>query len=202
MGRTLAIALRTTAFTLLLTGAAYPLAVTALAHILFPWQAAGSWVRDERGAVVGSRHIGQPFTSAHYFQPRPSAAGSGYDGAASAGSNLGPTSARLRDRARAEARRLRETHPQAGGPGVPAELVTASASGLDPHLSPETAHWQVPRVAAARGVEPERIRAIVDALVEGRDLGFLGEPRVNVLLLNLALDRQFGRASGPGREDG
>jgi K+-transporting ATPase ATPase C chain len=141
---------------------------------------------------VGSELIGQAFANPGYFQPRPSAAGNGYDPTASGGSNLGPTSAKLRDRARTDVARLESENPDAPRP-VPAELVTTSASGLDPHLSPEAARWQIPRVAAARHVEPARVAGVLDSLAEGRDLGFLGEPRVNVLALNLALDRQFGR---------
>ena len=187
------IALRVTIFTLLLTGVAYPLLVTALAQILFPHQAGGSLVQDDQGRRVGSVWIGQRFSHPAYFHPRPSAAGDrGYDPTASGGSNLGPTSRKLRDRAISDLERLKEEHPGAAA-AVPAELVTASASGLDPHLSLEGALWQVPRVAKARGVSPARLEAVLRTNLEGRDLGFLGEPRVNVLLLNLALDRQFGR---------
>jgi potassium-transporting ATPase KdpC subunit len=193
MRETLLVGLRVTAVTLVLTGVIYPLAATGLARVLFPRQANGDLVTDEKGQVVGSALIGQGFVRPWYFQPRPSAAGErGWDAAASSGSNLGPTSRKLRDRARAAVERLRRENPDAAGP-VPGDLVTASASGLDPHLSPAAALWQVPRVARARGVAPERVRAIVEARLEGRDLGLLGEPRVNVLLLNLALDRQLGR---------
>ena len=193
MGSLIAIAVRTTVVTLLLTGLVYPLAMTGAAQLLFPHHANGSLVTDERGAVVGSELIGQAFTRAEYLWPRPSAAGAnGYDATASGGSNLGPTSRKLRDRITAEIDRLHATNPDAADP-IPAELVTASASGLDPHLSPAAALWQVPRVAKARDVAAERVRAVIDANVEGRTFGVLGEPRVNVLLVNLALDRQFGR---------
>ncbi len=193
----LAVALRTTLVTLVVTGLLYPLAVTGLAMVLFPARAHGSWATDERGQVVGSELLAQPFSSPGYFQPRPSAAGqNGFDPTASSGSNLGPTSKKLRDGAAAVLKKLEAENPTAPRP-VPAELVTASASGLDPHLSPEAAQWQVARVAAARGLAEERVRAVVKAHTEGRTLGFLGEPRVNVLLLNLALDRQFGRPSLP-----
>lgn len=184
--------LRLTLVTLVLTGLAYPLLVTGLAQLLFGHRAGGSLVEDARGRVVGSELVGQGFGGPAYLWPRPSAAGaSGWDASASSGSNLGPTSARLRARVEAEVARLRATNPQAGGP-VPAELVTTFASGLDPHLSPAAAAWQVARVAAARGLSPARVQAVLDEAVEGRDLGFLGEPRVNVLLVNLALDRRFG----------
>lgn len=186
------IALRTTAVTLLLTGILYPFVITGLAQILFPWRAKGSLVTDERGQVVGSELIAQGFTNPAYFQPRPSAAGDGYDAAASSGSNLGPTSKKLQDRVKQDLQRLQEENPNAQGP-VPIELVTTSGSGLDPHISPQAVFWQISRVASARGIAPERVKAVVEAMIEGRTLGLLGEPRVNVLLLNLALDRQFGR---------
>ncbi|MGO8969358.1 MAG: potassium-transporting ATPase subunit KdpC [Myxococcaceae bacterium] len=193
----LTIALRTTLLTLLLTGLLYPLAVTGAARVLFPARASGSWLSDERGQVVGSELLAQGFSSPSYFQPRPSAAGaSGYDATASGGSNLGPTSKKLRDGAAELLKKLETDNPAAPRP-VPAELVTASASGLDPHLSPEGAQWQLRRVAAARGLSEERVRAVVAAHTEERTFGFLGEPRVNVLALNLALDRQFGRPSLP-----
>lgn len=192
MQKTLLIALRTTAVTLILTGILYPFVITGLAQLLFPYRANGSLVTDERGQVVGSELIGQGFTHPAYFQPRPSAAGAGYDATASSGSNLGPTSKKLQDRVVQDLERLKEENPAAPGL-VPVELVTTSGSGLDSHLSPQAVLWQIPRVANARGIAPERVKAAVEATIEGRDLWLLGEPRVNVLLLNLALDRQFGR---------
>jgi K+-transporting ATPase ATPase C chain len=146
---------------------------------------------------VGSALIAQRFANAAYFQPRPSAAGDGYDATASSGSNLAVTSQKLRDRVTADVARLQKENPEAPGP-VPAELLLASGSGLDPELSPEAARWQVARVARARGVAPARIAQMLELQQQGRELGVLGEPRVNVLLLNLALDRQFGQPSGVG----
>jgi K+-transporting ATPase ATPase C chain len=195
MKKNLLVALRMTLATLVLTGLAYPLLVTAVAQAAFPWRANGSVV-SEGGRVVGSELIGQGFKSPAYFQSRPSAAGAdGYDAANSAGSNLGPTSQKLRDRVAAEVARLRAENPQAS-PEVPADLVTTSASGFDPHLSPAAARWQVARVAAARGVSAADVQALVDARTEPRTFGLLGEPRVNVLLLNLDVDRKFGRPAG------
>ena len=141
---------------------------------------------------MGSELIAQAFTNPAYFQPRPSAAGAqGYDATSSGGSNFGPTSKKLRDRIAEQLNELKKNNPDMPGP-VPVELVTTSGSGLDPHISPEAALWQVPRIAHTRKTEPQDIRAIVQANIEGRQLGLLGEPRVNVLLLNLALDRGFG----------
>jgi K+-transporting ATPase ATPase C chain len=196
MLKTLDIAFRLTIVTLVLTGLAYPLAMTALAQTLFPARANGSLVAGLGERIVGSELIAQAFTGPAYFHPRPSAAGDGYDATNSGASNLGPTSAKLRDRVGAEVARLSKENPGAHDP-VPADLATTSASGLDPHISPGAALWQVPRVAQARGVDEERVKALVGAHTEGRDLGFLGEDRVNVLLLNLALDQELGRPA-PG----
>ena len=171
----------------LLTGLAYPGAVTTLATLLFPRQAHGSLLL-RNGQVTGSALIGQAFSRPGYFHARPSAAGAGYDATASGGRNKGPTDRKLADTLLPAA--IGEAVQQDGAVRgqVPADLVTASASGLDPHLSPASAYLQVTRVARARGLDSARVHALVAAHVEGRQLGFLGDPRVNVLLLNLALD--------------
>lgn len=183
------------AMTLLLcgvTGVAYPAVVTALAQLLFNRQANGSLVAVG-GRVVGSALIGQPFTQPYYFHPRPSAAGAGYDATASAGTNKGPTDRKLADTL--VAARV-DSAVAAGGAvrgHVPSDMVTASGSGLDPHISPANARLQVARVARARGADPAALRRLVDARTEGRQFGLLGEPRVNVLLLNIAVDGAFPR---------
>jgi K+-transporting ATPase ATPase C chain len=184
-------AIRVTFVMLLLTGVAYPLFTTGVAQLLFSEAANGSLAKDDKGTVVGSKLIGQVFSNPGYFQSRPSAAGNGYDATASSGSNFGPTSKKLRDRIAADVLRLQKENPDAKGP-VPDDLVTASGSGLDPHLAPAAASWQLPRIAKARGVSVDRIERLLDERTEGRELGILGEPRVNVLVLNVALDAQFG----------
>ncbi len=184
MAKNFVTAILMTIVTTLLLGLGYPLAVTGLAQVLFPDKANGQLVERD-GKVVGSRIIGQPFSSPGYFRSRPSAAGAGYDAGASSGSNLGPTNDKLVARVKEDVERLRAENP---GVPVPIDLVTTSGSGLDPHVSPAAADFQVPRVARERGMSEDDVRRLVAEHTEGRQLGFLGEPRVNVLMLNLALD--------------
>ncbi|HEX6043272.1 MAG TPA: potassium-transporting ATPase subunit KdpC [Pyrinomonadaceae bacterium] len=190
--KNLTTAILMTIVTTVLLGLVYPLAVTGLAQVIFPEQANGQLIRRGDGTLIGSRLIGQPFSSPGYFRPRPSAAGTnGYDAGASSGSNLGPTNQKLIARVKADVERLQAENP---GRPVPIDLVTTSASGLDPHISLAAAEFQVPRVARERGLSESELREIVKTHTEGRQFGFLGEPRVNVLELNLDLDKK-GRAS-------
>ena len=182
--RNLVTAALMTIVTTLLLGIVYPLAATGIAQVVFPYKANGQLI-ERNGRIVGSRIIGQHFSSPGYFRSRPSAAGTGYDAANSGGTQLGPTNKKLVDNVKANVAAARTENP---GAPVPIDLVTASASGLDPHLSPAAADFQVPRVARERGMSESDVRALVSAHTEGRQLGFLGEPRVNVLELNLALD--------------
>ena len=175
-----------------ITGFAYPGVVTGLARVLFARQANGSLV-TVNGRVVGSALIGQPFTQPHYFHPRPSAAGSGYDATASAGTNKGPTDAKLADTLIARRVDSAIAVDNAAKGKVPSDMVTASGSGLDPHISPANAYLQVARVARARGVDSAAVRALLDRRIEGRQFGLFGEPRVNVLLLNRDLDTLSNR---------
>ena len=169
-----------------ITGLIYPLGMTGLAQLLFPHQANGSLIEKD-GTVIGSELIGQKFSKPEYFQGRPSAAGDGYDAANSGATNFGPTNQKLADRIKADIEKFRKENPEFSGP-IPADLLTSSASGLDPDLSPASAAAQISRVAKARGIAPAHIRELVERNTEARQLGFLGEPRVNVLKLNLALD--------------
>jgi len=173
-----------------LTGLIYPGVVTGLCQVLFRWQANGSML-NVGGKEVGSAHIGQNFAKPEYFHPRPSAAGNdGYDATASTGSNYGPTSQKLIDRVKSSADQFRKENPDYTGP-IPADLLTASASGLDPDISPASAEAQAPRVAKARGIDLNQVEGLISQNTKVADLGFLGEPRVNVLELNLKLDEAF-----------
>ena len=192
MWRQSLIGLRMTLMLTILTGLLYPGLVTGICQMIFPNQANGSLI-VKNGHVIGSALIGQSFTRREYFQPRPSAAGNdGYDPTASGGSNLGPTSQKLADRVKSSIAQFRKDNPDFTGP-IPAELLTASGSGLDPQLSPASISAQAPRVAVARGISINQIQQLASEFTEGRELGFLGEPRVNVMRLNIALDERFPR---------
>ena len=195
MKKNLITAVLMTVVTTILLGLVYPLVVTGLAQVIFPDQANGSLIKRVDGTVIGSRLLGQPFSSPGYFRSRPSAAGtSGYDAGASSGSNLGPTNQKLIDRIKADVEKLQAENP---GVPVPIDLVTTSGSGLDPHISPAAAEFQVRRVARERRASEEQIRSVVATHTLGRQFGFLGEPRVNVLELNLDLDQKFPLRASP-----
>jgi K+-transporting ATPase ATPase C chain len=175
-----------TIVTTVLFGLVYPLVITGLAQVIFPENANGQLIRAADGTVIGSRLLGQPFVSAGYFRSRPSAAGAnGYDAGASSGSNLGPMNQKLIERVRADVAMAQNENP---GTRVPVDLVTTSGSGLDPHITPAAAEFQIPRVARERGMSEDELRQLVNEHTEQRQFGLLGEPRVNVLELNLALD--------------
>lgn len=176
-------------------GVAYPFAVTGVAQTVFSEQADGSLVRDKAGKVVGSALVGQTFAEPVYLHPRPSAAGDGYDASSSSGANLGPLNPDLIARVKTDADALRA---ETGAAVIPADAVTASASGLDPHISPAYAELQIARIASARGVGEAQVRKVIEQHVEGRTFGVLGQPRVNVLLTNMALDARFPRPAAEG----
>jgi K+-transporting ATPase ATPase C chain len=184
MKKELTLALRFTLVTTLVFGLIYPLVVTGLSKVLFPKQAAGSLI-EKNGRVVGSKLIGQSFSADKYFHPRPSAAGTGYDASASSPSNLAPTNQALIDRVKSDVAKLQQENP---GVPIPTDLVTASGSGLDPEISPAAADFQIPRVAKARGISVDSLKALVAHHTQARTFGIFGEPRVNVLELNLDLD--------------
>jgi K+-transporting ATPase ATPase C chain len=186
MKENIRIAVMMTIVTTIMFGLLYPLAVTGLGQLFFPAKANGQLI-EKNGRIVGSRIIGQPFSSGRYFHSRPSAAGNGYDPVAPSGgaSNLGPTNRQLMDRVKSDTEKLHAENP---GAAVPVDLITTSGSGLDPDISPAAAEFQIPRVARARGVSAVELRSIVAKHTRGRQFGFLGEPRVNVLELNLELD--------------
>ncbi|HEX6803811.1 MAG TPA: potassium-transporting ATPase subunit KdpC [Terriglobales bacterium] len=187
MKKNLGISIAMTVVTTVLLGLIYPLVVTGLAQMIFPRQANGQLIL-KNGKVIGSSVIGQEFSGPGYFHSRPSAAGNGYDAANSGGSNLGPTNQKLLDRVTADVARAQAENPDMP---IPVDMVTTSASGLDPHITPANAEFQLPRVAKARGISVEQLQAVVSKYTEGRQFGILGEPRVNLLELNLDLDQQF-----------
>jgi len=191
MTRHIGTALRVTIVSIVLLGLLYPLAMTGLAEAIFPRQANGS-LATANGRVVGSRIIGQAWTKPQYFHGRPSAAGKGYDPTSTGGTNLGPTSKKLIDATKATIVQLERENPDAGGP-PPIDLVTSSGSGIDPDITPESAYWEAPRIAKARHVALADVDALIARHVVGRTFGLLGEPRVNVLELNLALDGPSAR---------
>ncbi len=187
MGRHALIAIRIAIATIIIFGVIYPLIMTGIAQVIFNKQADGSLIR-EHGQVIGSELIGQQFTRPEYFHPRPSAAGNGYDATSSGGSNLGPTSKELASAVKSRTRVAMQQNPELRKGRIPVDMVTASGSGLDPDVSLANAYAQVPRVAKARNISDESVRRLIDRNVTGRVLGFLGEPRVNVLRINRALD--------------
>ena len=184
MMKNLKVSILMTIFTTILLGIIYPFVVTGIAQVLFPRQANGNLIMAN-GKIVGSSLIGQPFSSPGYYRTRPSAAGTGYDAGNSGGSNLGPTNKMLVDRVTGDVQKAQAENTNMA---VPMDLVTTSGSGLDPHISPEAAEFQVPRIAKERKISEDEVRALINKHSEGRQLGFLGEPRVNVLELNLDLD--------------